>query len=47
MNPDPRGFQTVWGCVIGMICTTLPSWTVTQAIAQRFVAAKSLKDAKK
>ena len=47
VNPDPRGYQTVWGCFIGNIFSFMSSWTVGQATVQRVVAARSLKDAKK
>ena len=47
INPDPRGFQTVWGSIIGSVFSGMPAWAVGQAITQRVVAARSLKHAKK
>ena len=47
MNPDPRGYQTLWGAVIGTTFSIMASWTITQPTVQRIIAAKNLKDAKK
>ena len=47
LNPDPRGYQTLWGTIIGVPFSIMASWTITQPTVQRVIAAKSLKDAKK
>jgi len=45
-NPDPKVRNTFWTLTIGGAFTAMPVWTVSQTAVQRFLAIRSLKDAK-
>ena len=47
VSPDPRAYQTLWGCLFGAAFSVMPAFTVDQPVVQRVVAARSLKHAKK
>ena len=47
LNLDSRGFQTLWGSIIGCIFSLMSSWTVAQPIVQRVAAMRTMKDVKK
>ncbi|XP_068761400.1 sodium-coupled monocarboxylate transporter 1-like [Montipora capricornis] len=46
-NPDPKVRNTFWTLTIGGALTIMPTWSVSQTYVQRFLAMKSLKDAKR
>ena len=46
-NPDPKVRNTFWTLTIGGAFTAMPVWTVSQTAVQRFLAIRSLKDAKR
>jgi len=46
-NPDPRVRNTFWSLTIGSTMTVLPVWGITQYFVQRYLAVKTLKDAKR
>ena len=46
-NPDPKVRNTFWTLTIGGAFTAMPVWTVSQTAVQRFLAIRTLKDAKR
>ncbi|XP_068672015.1 sodium-dependent multivitamin transporter-like [Montipora foliosa] len=46
-NPDPKVRNTFWTLTFALALTIMPTWTVSQTSVQRFLAMKSLKDAKR
>ncbi|KAK2569132.1 Sodium-coupled monocarboxylate transporter 1 [Acropora cervicornis] len=46
-NPDPRIRNTFWSLTIGLAMTLLPLWGLAQYFVQRYLAIKTLKDAKR
>jgi len=46
-NPDPRVRNTFWSLTIGSTITMLPVWGIAQYFVQRYLAVKTLKDAKR
>ena len=46
-NPDPRIRDTFWSLTFGLAMTLLPLWGGAQYFVQRYLAIKTLKDAKR
>lgn len=46
-NPDPRVRNTFWSLTIGFTITLVPVWSLNQCFIQRYLAVKTLRDAKK
>ena len=46
-NPDPRVRNTFWSLTIGFALTLLPAWGIAQYFVQRYLAVRTLKDAKR
>ena len=46
-NPDPTQRLSIWSLVIGGAFGLFPLWAVNQTAVQRFLAAKSDKEAKR
>ena len=46
-NPDPRVRNTFWSITMGGTIALLPVWAVTQYFVQRYLAVKTLKEAKR
>ncbi|XP_046862220.1 sodium-coupled monocarboxylate transporter 1-like [Xenia sp. Carnegie-2017] len=46
-NPDPTVRSTFWTVIVGGVFSYLFPWSVSQLSVQRFLASKSLRDAKK
>lgn len=46
-NPDPKVRNTFWTLTFAFALTIMPTWTVSQTSVQRFLAMKSLNDAKR
>ncbi|KAL9955467.1 hypothetical protein ACROYT_G036795 [Oculina patagonica] len=46
-NPDPRVRNTFWTLTMGGTIALLPVWATTQYFVQRYLAVKTLRDAKK
>ena len=45
-NPDPTQRLSIWSLIIGGAFGLFPLWAVNQTAVQRFLAAKSNKEAK-
>lgn len=46
LNPDPTQRLSIWSLIIGGAFGLFPLWAVNQTAVQRFLAAKSDKEAK-
>ena len=46
LNPDPTQRLSIWSLIIGGAFGLFPLWAVNQTAVQRFLAAKSNKEAK-
>ncbi|KAJ7384424.1 hypothetical protein OS493_021836 [Desmophyllum pertusum] len=46
-NPDPRVRNTFWTLTMGGTIALLPAWGTTQYFVQRYLAVRTLKDAKR
>ena len=46
-NPDPRVRNTFWTLTMGGAIALLPGWAVTQHFVQRYLAVKTLRDARR
>jgi len=46
-NPDPRVRNTFWTLTMGGTIALLPGWAVTQHFVQRYLAVKTLRDARR
>lgn len=46
-NPDPRIRNTFWTLTMGGTIALLPVWATTQYFVQRYLAVRTLKEAKR
>ena len=46
-NPDPRVRNTFWTITIGGALSVLPIWAIAQIYVQRYLAVKTLRDARR
>ena len=46
-NPDPKVRNTFWTIIVGGTITLLPVWSCTQQFVQRYLAVKTLREARR